>query len=173
MPKRIDILTGAWVGRGEDAAFEIFRKWWPGIEIKRWVPFSTFNVFPPWGMSQRQFKETIDLVFVKNVWTVCVRIQDKSHKGRLKAACDAIQKSFLESRPFTKVIDIHEDDAQELFKDEVNEESELEIWLHFLDQAMVICPSCFEIGRWDRIDEKLFCDACGEAFTVNFTAQVK
>lgn len=169
MPKRIDTLTGAWVGRGEDAAYEIFKKWYPGIEIKRWVKLSDLKIFVPWGMSQAQIKQTIDLVFKIGFITYCVRIQDESHKGIGKARGDSIQKGFIEALSMHKVIDIHEQDAPVLFSDEINQESEFEIWLNFLDQGIAVCPFCHAIGRFDNVDGKIFCDACGQECAVKFT----
>lgn len=158
--------NGNWIGAGEDAAYEIFCKWFGKDNVARTVPLKKFKVEVPWGLSERQQKETIDLVFKQGIWTFLVRIQDSRHKGQGLARIDRIQQELLEAIPYHKVINIHEGDAAVLFRDEVNEESEFEIWLNFLDQFVLICPSCHTIGRAENLGGEVFCDACGEKIEI-------
>lgn len=165
-PKRIDLETGQYVGRGEDAAYEIFCKWYGEHAVRRWIKISSL-INLPWEDYSQMEKKTVDLVVKIGFWDIIVRLQDDSHKGPGKSLADRIQKEDIEKNPFRKVVSIFESDAPELFKDLVNEDSELEIWLHFLDQGLLLCPSCHSLGRVEIINNKAFCDACGNEVSIN------
>jgi hypothetical protein len=145
MPKRIDLETGQYVGRGEDAAYEIFCKWYGKHSVKRWCSIKSL-IDLPWNDYGTISKQTVDLVVKIGFWDVIVRLQDGRHKGTGKSRADRLQKEEIEKNPFRKVISIFEEDAPELFKDHVNSDSELEIWLNFMNQGVLLCPDCHAIS---------------------------
>lgn len=164
---RIDPMTGAWIGAGEDATYEILSTWYGRKNLSRTVKFSSFRVKIPWGISKRQEKETIDLVLKYPPWTFCIRLQDRHHKGQMMPQIDAIQKAFIEEIPYHKIIDIHQDDAPSLFNEETGDEARLELWLNFLENGVLMCPSCHTIGRSGVCDGKVFCDYCGKDISID------
>lgn len=166
-PKRIDLESGQWVGRGEDAAYEIFCKWYGEHSVRRWCNIKNL-INLPWDDYTTVGKQTVDLIVKIGFWDIIVRLQDDRHKGKGLSQVDRLQKQEIEKNPFRKVISIFEDNASELFKDRVNQDSELEIWLNFLDQGLLLCPNCHALGRDEQVNNKVFCDACGQQIEIKF-----
>tara|TARA_R100001244_G_scaffold21510_1_gene22841 strand:+ start:342 stop:632 length:291 start_codon:yes stop_codon:yes gene_type:complete len=77
-------------------------------------------------LSERQQKETVDIVLFSGFNPVCVRVQGGDHTGILKSARDTVQKQMLEWCNCI-VVDIWFHDCPELFKEKLNDESRREV----------------------------------------------
>ncbi len=92
------------------------------------VPFKDLlsSEFYEDGLSERQKKESVDIV----VWTlfgaICVRVNGGDHTGVLKSQRDSVQKKMLEWSGH-KVVDLWFYDCPTLFKEELNDESRREV----------------------------------------------
>lgn len=78
------------------------------------------------GLSERQKKESVDIV----IWTlfdcVCVRVNGGDHTGVLKSQRDTVQKKMLEWSG-NIVIDVWFYDCPTVFKEKLNDESRREV----------------------------------------------
>jgi len=77
-------------------------------------------------LSERQQKETVDIVLFSGFNPVCVRVQGGDHTGILKSARDTVQKQMLEWSNCV-VVDLWFHDCPELFKEKLNDESRREV----------------------------------------------
>ena len=77
-------------------------------------------------LSERQQKETVDIVMFSLFNPVCVRVQGGDHSGILKSARDTVQKQMLEWSNCI-VVDFWFHDCPELFKEKLNDESRREV----------------------------------------------
>ena len=77
-------------------------------------------------LSERQQKETVDIVLFSGFNPVCVRVQGGDHTGILKSARDTVQKQMLEWSNCV-VVDLWFHDCPELFKVKLNDESRREV----------------------------------------------
>ena len=77
-------------------------------------------------LSERQQKETVDIVLFSGFNPVCVRVQGGDHTGILKSARDTVQKQMLECSNCV-VVELWFHDCPELFKEKLNDESRREV----------------------------------------------
>jgi len=116
------------IGQGEVAALEIIKDMFGNsCEYLTQVKLSDM-VTPEYleTFSDRQLKETIDIVVDTGFQYLAIRVQDKHHVSARMATIDNIQKKMLEWNGW-KVIDIWHYECKELWKDKVNEKSRLEL----------------------------------------------
>ena len=85
--------------------------------------------------SDRQLKETIDIVVVTLFECLAIRVQDKHHASARMATIDNIQKNMLEWNGW-KVVDVWHYECEELWKDRVNEKSRLELELALKESSV-------------------------------------
>jgi len=116
------------IGQGEVATLEIVKEMFGNSsEYLTQVKLSDM-VAPEYleTFSDRQLKETIDIVVVTLFEYIAIRVQDKHHASARMATIDNIQKLMLEWNGW-KVIDVWHYECKELWKDKVNERSRLEL----------------------------------------------
>jgi ASC-1-like (ASCH) protein len=118
---------GQFIGRGEDTALEILKSEFPEAEFKTQVPFKDL-LDEEWieTITERQEKETIDILITKGDKNVAIRVQDKRHNGIGLAQRDIVQKKTLEWNNCI-VVDLIEQECPILFKDMLNDESIKEV----------------------------------------------
>jgi hypothetical protein len=116
------------IGQGEVAALEIIKdmfgnscEYLTQVKLSDMVTPEYLDTF-----SDRQLKETIDIVVDTGFQYLAIRVQDKHHASARMATIDNIQKLMLEWNGW-KVIDIWHYECKELWKDKVNEKSRLEL----------------------------------------------
>ena len=116
------------IGQGEVAALEIIKdmfgnscEYLTQVKLSDMVTPEYLDTF-----SDRQLKETIDIVVDTGFQYLAIRVQDKHHASARMATIDNIQKLMLEWNGW-KVIDIWHYECKELWKDKVNEKSKLEL----------------------------------------------
>jgi len=116
------------IGQGEVATLEIVKEMFGNSsEYLTQVKLSDM-VAPEYleTFSDRQLKETIDIVVVTLFEYIAIRVQDKHHTSARMATIDNIQKLMLEWNGW-KVVDIWHYECKELWKDKVNKRSRLEL----------------------------------------------
>ena len=86
-------------------------------------------------LSDRQLKETIDIVVDTGFQYLAIRVQDKHHASSRMATIDNIQKLMLEWNGW-KVIDVWHYECKELWKDKVNKKSRLELELAIKESSV-------------------------------------
>ena len=116
------------IGQGEVAALEIVKdmfgnssEYMTQVKLSDMVTPEYLETF-----SDRQLKETIDIVVVTVFECLAIRVQDKHHASPRMATIDNIQKKMLEWNGW-KVVDIWHYECKELWKDKVNAKSRLEL----------------------------------------------
>ena len=116
------------IGQGEVDALEIIKdmfgnscEYLTQVKLSDMVTPEYLDTF-----SDRQLKETIDIVVDTGFQYLAIRVQDKHHASARMATIDNIQKLMLEWNGW-KVIDIWHYECKELGKDKVNEKSRLEL----------------------------------------------
>ncbi len=112
---------GQFIGRGEDTALVILKSEFPEAEFKTQVPFKDL-LNDEWieTVTERQEKETIDILITKGDKNVAIRVQDKRHNGIGLAQRDIVQKKTLEWNNCI-VVDLIELECPILFKDMSND----------------------------------------------------
>jgi len=117
------------IGNGEVVTLEILRDLYgdEGILYSTQIQFKDLMT-PDFreGLSERQMKESVDIVMFTYFETICIRVQGKDHKGSLKSCRDTVQKQMLEWSN-CKVIDIWWYDCPNIFKNKKNDESIREV----------------------------------------------
>lgn len=116
------------IGNGEVVALEILKELYGNNVIySTQIPFKDLmtNEFKN-GLSERQLKESVDIVLFTGFETICIRVQGRDHKGSLKSCRDTVQKQMLEWSN-CKVIDLWWHDCPNLFKNKKNDESIREV----------------------------------------------
>lgn len=118
------------IGRGEVAALKILKnifgdtaEYFTQYKFKDLMKGEFIDT-----VTERQEKETIDIVVKLPMKTLAVRIQDKHHNGAITTMRDTVQRKTLEWNDCT-VVDLWFHDCPELWKDVVNEASEQEVKL--------------------------------------------
>ena len=117
------------IGKGEKTALELLKEiYGEDVEYKTQIPFKDLmsSEFSD-DLSERQQKETVDIVMFSLFNPVCVRVQGGDHSGILKSARDIVQKQMLEWSNCI-VVDLWFHDCPELFKEKLNDESRREIY---------------------------------------------
>jgi hypothetical protein len=125
------------IGQGEVAALEIVKDMFGDsseyiiqVKLSDMVTTEYLETF-----SERQLKETIDIVVVTPFEFLAIRIQDKHHASARMATIDNIQKNMLEWNGW-KVIDVWHYECKELWKDKVNAKSRLELELAIKESSV-------------------------------------
>ena len=116
------------IGKGEKTALEVLKeKYGKDVEYSTQIQFKHLmnNEFVD-DLSERQQKETVDIVMFCLFNPVCVRVQGGDHTGILKSARDTVQKQMLEWCNCI-VVDLWFHDCPELFKEKLNDESRREV----------------------------------------------
>ena len=116
------------IGKGEKTALEVLKEiYGKDIEYSTQIQFKhLMNYEFIDDLSERQQKETVDIVLFSGFNPVCVRVQGGDHTGILKSARDTVQKQMLEWCNCI-VVDIWFHDCPELFKEKLNDESRREV----------------------------------------------
>ena len=116
------------IGKGEKTALEVLKEiYGKDIEYSTQIQFKhLMNYEFIDDLSERQQKETVDIVLFSGFNPVCVRVQGGDHTGILKSARDTVQKQMLEWCNCI-VVDLWFHDCPELFKEKLNDESRREV----------------------------------------------
>lgn len=116
------------IGNGEVTALSILKKeYGDSIECYTQIPFKDLMSYEfKDGLSERQMKESVDIVLYTLFDTICIRVQGRDHKGTLKSSRDTVQKQMLEWSN-CKVVDLWWYDCPTLFKNIENDESKREV----------------------------------------------
>ena len=116
------------IGKGEKTALEILKEiYGRDVEYSTQIQFKhLMNYEFVDDLSERQKKETVDIVLFSGFNPVCVRVQGGDHTGILKSARDTVQKQMLEWCNCI-VVDLWFHDCPELFKEKLNDESRREV----------------------------------------------
>ena len=125
------------IGQGEVAALEIVKGMF-GDSSEYIIQVKLSDMVTPEYLetfSDRQLKETIDIVVVTPFEFLAIRIQDKHHASARMSTIDNIQKLMLEWNGW-KVIDVWHYECKELWKDKVNEKSRLELELAIKESSV-------------------------------------
>lgn len=114
---------GQLIGRGEDVALAILQREFKDAEFKTQVPFKDL-LDDEWKetVTERQNKETIDILITKGDKRIAIRVQDKRHNGFHLSQRDLVQKKTLEWNN-CYVVDLAEQECPILFKDILNDKS--------------------------------------------------
>jgi len=115
------------IGKGEKTALEVLKEiYGEDVEYRTQIQFKDLMNFEfSEDLSERQQKETVDIVLFSGFNPVCVRVQGGDHTGILKSARDTVQKQMLEWCNCI-VVDLWFHDCPELFKEKLNDESRRE-----------------------------------------------
>jgi len=116
------------IGKGEKTALEVLKEiYGKDVEYSTQIQFKhLMNCEFVDDLSERQQKETVDIVMFCLFNPVCVRVQGGDHTGILKSARDTVQKQMLEWSNCI-VVDLWFHDCPELFKEKLNDESRREV----------------------------------------------
>jgi len=116
------------IGKGEKTALEILKETYgKEVEYTTQVLFKDLMSYEfRDDLSERQQKESVDIVIFSGFNPVCVRVQGGDHTGILKSARDTVQKQMLEWCNCI-VVDLWFHDCPELFKEKLNDESRREV----------------------------------------------
>jgi hypothetical protein len=125
------------IGQGEVAALEIIKdmfgnscEYLTQVKLSDMITAEYLET-----LSDRQLKETIDIVVLTGFQYLAIRVQDKHHSSARMATIDNIQKLMLEWNGW-KVIDIWHYECKELWKDKVNKKSRLELELAIKESSI-------------------------------------
>lgn len=138
------------IGRGEKPAVEIIQWLCPGwivlqqVEVRKIIEWrrrkSDFKI------DARYQKIPLDILMVqdkkrpidfKTVKMIAVQIQDNHHTGPVTARVDKNLANILEEDFDVPVIEIHERDAVELFKNRINVKSAWEVCYPFVIRGVI------------------------------------
>ena len=110
------------IGKGEKTALELLKEiYGEDVEYKTQVRFKDLMSYEfSEELSERQQKETVDIVMFHLFNPVCVRVQGGDHTGILKSARDTVQKQMLEWCNCI-VVDLWHEECPTLWSEEVNE----------------------------------------------------
>ena len=116
------------IGKGEKTALEVLKETYgKEVEYTTQVLFKDLMSYEfRDDLSERQQKESVDIVIFSGFNPICVRVQGGDHTGILKSARDTVQKQMLEWSNCT-VVDLWFHDCPELFKEKLNDESRREV----------------------------------------------
>ena len=116
------------IGKGEKTALEVLKETYgKEVEYTTQVLFKDLMSYEfRDDLSERQQKESVDIVIFSGFNPICVRVQGGDHTGILKSARDTVQKQMLEWCNCI-VVDLWFHDCPELFKEKLNDESRREV----------------------------------------------
>lgn len=130
------------VGRGENILVQILKRKLPGariytqVHLKYLVPKEEVNEF-----SERQIKETVDVLLIHKFHWHIIRVQhgstkkyqSKGHLGNHLAQADLVQKTLIQRyHGKNSVIDLRESECKTLFKNKDNWYSESEVGIQLM-----------------------------------------
>lgn len=124
----VDTNVAEIIGQGERATLQILKDIY-GDSAEYFTQFKFKDLLKgDWidTVTERQEKETLDIVVKTPKKTMVFRVQDKHHTGRITEARDTVQRKTLEWNDCI-VVDLWFHDCPELWKDEVNDASKQEI----------------------------------------------
>lgn len=147
-----DFESNNLIGKGELATFHILKhltklqarglKEYPKSGLYKQVPLRWLvnsNEFEL--LSEAHKKGSIDILIVLNQKQIAVRVQGPGHgkglKGLGKVKHDKVQYDLLKQN--CEVVDIHQRECKELFKERINEKSEEEV-INSFKTAKVLIP---------------------------------
>jgi len=110
---------GQFIGRGEKTALAVLKDLF-GLKADYKIQVKFKDLLKgDWidTVTERQEKETLDIVVVKRDKTIVFRIQDNHHKGMHMQERDLVQKKTLEWNG-CYVVDVWEHDCPNLFKED-------------------------------------------------------
>ena len=112
------------IGRGEETLLKILKQVFPLGRFEQQVPLHRIvSLHDP---SERQLKETIDILMILNERRYACRVNDNRHRTRRMRQIDDIQKRELENNN-TTVLDFDEWECPTLFKEIFDHNSLLEV----------------------------------------------
>lgn len=134
------------IGVGEKSALTILTLLFPHGEFETQKPLTKLlSSEQVEHLGEHQQKQTIDIMMKLDKDLFAVRIQDKSHKGIIRARWDMLQRNLLNQRNIF-VIDVMWYEAIELFKERVNFKSVQEIISAIKTAGLeMILPSSCEV----------------------------
>lgn len=122
---KLELIDGrpCMIGRGEDLVCEILKETFPKAKLERQKNLTDLCcIHDP---SERQRKETIDIVLYYNHQRVAIRVQNK--KGTQKLKAETTQSWELKNADFI-VVDIWEFECKNVFKEQKNYIAYLEVF---------------------------------------------
>lgn len=122
---QIEIIDGrpCMIGRGENLVYQILQESFPKARIERQKKIIDLcSIHDP---SERQKKETVDIVMYWNHQKIAVRVQNE--KGELKMKSEITQSWELNNSEFL-IADISEYECENVFKEQKNYITYLEIF---------------------------------------------
>ena len=122
------------IGRGEETLVKILKDKIPNCEIFIQVPLATFVPHEERILfSDRQKKETIDIMIIYKTKKYACRVQDSRHqKGQVLMQVDKVQKNLIcKYNGKNSVIDFRESECPVLFSEKNNWYSQSEVGLQF------------------------------------------
>lgn len=122
---KIQLIDGkpCMIGRGENLVCEILKESFPKCKLERQKKLTDICLIH--DPSERQTKETIDIVMLYNHQKIAVRVQND--KGTLKMKSEDVQRKELKQSEFL-VADISEYECKNVFKEQKNYITYLEIF---------------------------------------------
>src|SRR5690242_10879995 len=93
------------IGSGELTVLEILKRIFPNADFKQQVSLS--SLFPKEELTERQRKETLDILMTRKNGRTAIRVNGKEHQGWHKSQSDKVQKRFLLDH-YIKVADINQ-----------------------------------------------------------------
>jgi len=129
--------SGNIIGNGEDSAVLILKEMFPSAKITRQlaIPKLITNLEELSMMSQENKNRSVDILVETGQAKICIRVQNggsgsnwnkHSHISDGRSRVDKIQKRDLEANGY-KVVDLHQRDCPNLFKELVNDASKQEV----------------------------------------------
>jgi len=121
---------GTIIGRGEKILVQILKEKLPSVSIFTQVHLQHLIPYEEmFELSQRQIKETIDVLILYNHKWIVFRVQDSRHqKGTVLQQADLVQKRLIQRyHGEHSVIDLRESECKTLFKNENNWYSQSEV----------------------------------------------
>lgn len=125
---QVEIIDGkpCMIRRGENLVYEILKEFFPKARFQRQKNLTDLcAIHDP---TERQQKETIDIVMLWNHQKIAIRVQND--KGDLKMLAENRQKDDLIESEW-KVVDISEYESKNVFKEKKNYMTYLEIFSAF------------------------------------------
>ena len=110
---------GQFIGRGEETALAVLKDLF-GLKADYKIQVKFKDLLKgDWKdtVTERQEKETLDIVITKNNKVIVFRIQDDHHRGMHTQERDLVQKKTLEWND-CYVVDVWEHDCPNLFKED-------------------------------------------------------
>ena len=116
-------INDSFIGKGEKTAVKVLKKIFPKSDIQIQIPFKKLMKGDFIGsLTERQEKQTVDIVVYNEKETIVVRVQGKNHTGMMTSSRDLVQKKMLEWND-CKVVDLWFYECPVLWKEKLNDSS--------------------------------------------------